>query len=483
MLYNSTYVGENILSLSPDAYIESENINYTEEKRKIENAQILMNSFSNIQQANSTETDVLKTSWPILEGLQLYDIQSKTFFTAGTVTEEINPANIVPYLFKKAMLSNYKYANSNVTYNNNDPLQVIAEVFASVDPNDTKIKLYFSDSTAPKYISFEMSNYIDISQIRLFSLCRFDGGHTTLQIQGYNEETLDYDVLGSFDIGGTTAIDQKIDVDPQFINNKYKKFKLFKTINAGTLYVYALNFFPSKSYTADISIYSQGQHISQIIPVPTLSFNNDSFNINAIHPLQDDFSEIAVKYESKKMLPFYNLKNTIHFNYPFIELTEIYCDILPLELEPIIQTDNNTPYIVTASSNIPAADAYLVFDGTDNVAFSVACDASGVPTGGSVEHIIELPSPEVIYRLVMKTGVAANAPKHYKFEGSVDGTTYDTILDVTQDISVDNLELTKTWDSSLYKPYSYYKITILQGPASGNVEVLKYLLYKEKSTI
>ena len=86
-----------------------------------------------------------------------------------------------------------------------------------------------------------------------------------------------------------------------------------------------------------------------------------------------------------------------------------------------------------------------------------------------------------IYKLQTDYGLAIEAPKEYTVSGSFDDATYVELLSVSQDVAIDDLSLTKSFDITKYDAYKFYKIHITLGNVNSNVSFRQYTLLKESA--
>jgi len=446
MILDAKIVNNKIYSLTKDSDIISEPLTQLineNDLRKFKNIQMQM-TFNQLQQ--SSDVDVLLTSEPIISGDKLYDLDAETSFVAGTSTP-VNTPDTIKYTLNKDLCN--------------------IENTAGYDLNRTSTSGAWI--TQGKHIIFELPNPVVVNGVYM------NNGtvNNTINISASNDGVI-YTHLADVSNASLSYTDI-----PNTI--AYKFYKLSTDTKDG--YLYNDFYFMCEGYSVDISAYSNGTNIPNIITLPSISIidTKDNTKYELVNNYINHISEAQLTYmhyDDVTIFPARETTNEIKLGVYDNIINELYYEYDTLKTESIIQTDNSTPNTITASSNITASNAYKIFDGDDTtVAYSVACDANGVV---DVEHIVEFPTPTYIYKFGMVTGVASNAPKHYIFSGSQDNSTYTTILDITQNISVDNLELTKRYDPSKYVAYKYYKITILEGPASANVEALQYKLYEEK---
>ena len=441
MLQNAKIIDGKVYSLSSDSLVKSEPLvqpTGVDDFRTFSNIQTML-EYKNIQQ--STDVDVLLTDEIIVAGDKLYDVDAGLEFTAGAVT-----TSEAAHFYNKNII--------NVTSIN--------------------LPLVYNDYTSPYgCLRFEGTNstYTYITTNKEFVI-EFDNEMTFTKLTIAHHTSLNLEVLGSNDGVLFTSIGSVYDAGNDIITDKtpYKFYKFLSISGIGYYpHIYSIVFYIDGS-SVDISAYSNGTNIPNIIKLPSTSFNNEPLTLEKT--IKSD-ELLYVHYNDKVITPSIELETEIAFNQRGTQLNELYYEYELLKTIAIVQTDDATPNTITSTEASP----YIAFDGdSTSTAYSVACDASGVC---NIEHKMTFATPTPIYKLGMVTGLAANAPKHYIFSGSDDDTSYTTILDITQDISVDDLELTKVYDPSTYHAYKYYKIVVDQGPISGNVEVKQYKLYKE----
>jgi len=121
-------------------------------------------------------------------------------------------------------------------------------------------------------------------------------------------------------------------------------------------------------------------------------------------------------------------------------------------------------------------DAYKVFDGIDEPAFSEAVPSDGVI---DIQHIYNLATPVTCYGIKFKVNASVDAPKTIIVSGSNDNTAYDELITIDIEVGVDNIEFTRFFDIDLCNDYAYYKIALTKGTPDGNVSINEYELIKE----
>ena len=233
------------------------------------------------------------------------------------------------------------------------------------------------------------------------------------------------------------------------------------------------------TYDVDVSsITAGGTPTSATIPyiikfndiVATENFVN--FNGSVVYFQYDNIVFDA----SRTITPEVNLKikdmkvDEIAFRTYLVDL------ILP---EPM--TSNTTPANSVTGTNLNDNSlAYKVFDGVSTGNVLGTTDTNNVC---SLIHEYQFDNPTIVYKFGMFTAAAANAPATYTLSGSTDGTNYTELLNISQEISIDDLKLDKKIDTSLQAAYTYYKIEITSGnAASTDIIVNQYSLYIENPT-
>lgn len=450
MLQDAKIVSGNVYSLSPTSLVKSESIfqpTGIDDFRTFSNIQTML-KYKNIQQ--SAEVDIILTDESISEGDMLYDVDAGVEFPAGAVT--VADANAAIEYNMHIVDIHCEYSDDYTS----EQLESASFVWSAKNMLGVGIA-YYTQIKLNGYITIELESSLTIVKLAF----KTDRVST---FSGSNDGITFTDILT---LPNTSDVYTTADIsDPK----DYKFYKISNNNSSYDIRIHLLRFFTVPNQV-DISSYSNGANIPNIIKIPDTSFNNELLTLEKTIKSDDGF--LFIHYNDKVIYPSRELETEIAFKQHGSQLNEIYYEYESLKTEAIIQTDDSTPNAVTSTEASP----YLAFDGdSSSIAYSVACDATGVC---SVEHKMTFASPTFIYKLGMVTSTAANAPKHYIFSGSDDDTTYTTILDVTQDVSIDDLELTKTYDPSIYHAYTYYKIVVDQGPVSDNVEVKQYKLYKE----
>jgi len=233
-------------------------------------------------------------------------------------------------------------------------------------------------------------------------------------------------------------------------------------------------------YDVDVSaITAGGTPTAATIPY-IIKFNNIqatenfvNFNGSTVYFQYDDVTFDA----SRTVTPEVNLKikdmkaTEISFRTYLIDL------ILP---EPM--TSNTAPANSVTGTNLNDNSlAYKVFDGVSTGNTLGTTDASNVC---DLIHVYQFDNPTIVYKFGMSTGLATNAPATYTVSGSTDGSTYTELINVTQQVSVDNLSLTKLIDPALQNAYTYYKIEITSGnDVNTDIIVNQYSLYIENPVV
>jgi len=156
-------------------------------------------------------------------------------------------------------------------------------------------------------------------------------------------------------------------------------------------------------------------------------------------------------------------------------MEEIVMDKHQTKLKSAIPTQTENSDSIISSDNVKD-DAYKVFDGKSESAYSIACDSEGVV---DIFHTFKFEEKEQILALKILCNKAENSPQEITLSGSDDNSEFTELIKMKQEIVIDDFEISKRLDIENYKPYQYYKIHVTKGPKDKNVSVNEYYLMKE----
>ena len=160
----------------------------------------------------------------------------------------------------------------------------------------------------------------------------------------------------------------------------------------------------------------------------------------------------------------------------------VYCDTngkLYYDVTPIMTSDNTpSPYVASTSNYENKYDAFHLFDGTSGSAWSTS-PSLNMKQG---EVILDFGTKQLINTIIMECNNYSTLnptfmPKNFIIYGSEDGSTYNEIIEVTEQTNwkIAEKRLFVTNNTSSYR---YYKIYVYEnnGYSCVNIGELRYLL-------
>jgi len=446
-LHNTESVNGYLKALSDDATASSELVVASMTDEYFRNIKGLRGLFKLANLSQSTEADTLYKYF-LTEGdsFKIKNSQGLHDFTVGAVTQTdpIIDTNI------HDILSNIeKVVEFNSYY------------FSKLFTNENSQNGYMGEFIYSRDKPFNITSF------------HFKGAYTGYEVVvSSSDDNINYNELSRI----------SVNQEYQVLNITTEKFKYYKfqclrdgvVASVGMRAAYLKSTFDS----CDTSSVTNGEIPTEVYRIPEVKINNILLPINQL--IQSN-KLTYITYDNTQLYPTGSLEMSVALKSTNNEMLEFSYQEYSLNLSPSNATltadDSPNDLVEISGANSENINAFNLFDGDiSSDAFSITTD-----DGATFDLVYKytFDTPTTIFSIKALFGLSNEAVSSYKVEGSLDDSTYVTLLDIVdQSISIDDYKQVKKLSIDKYDAYKYYRISFTKGCTANDLVNIKqfYLL-------
>lgn len=471
MLNGATSTGNILLARNNNAVAISKEINQLlidVDYRSIKNLMVHQ-LLANIVTRSNISIDSFNTSTPLSAGDEIIIKKAdgkyySLILDSNMITTNIDASNLIP-----VMISNNSPSGLLTPFSGSNSIYLCF----TTNKNNTS----YSISNDIKTFTYQFENNDPVLIKKIY--CKLEISNSNCTLYGSNNG-IDFTSLGTTNTGKILTYSFTHD-----IAYSYYKF-VFSNPSGYQTFVQNIELLGA-GYTIDTSSITNGE-------IPTEVYKCNKFKFNEIYATEDisrrhiedsysGYSKLIARYNDIIFYPARNIVTQVELPVAGNQITEVTAEIYKLDLKigNEIHTANLTNgnlITVSGTNTIPLADAYKVFDGDSiNDGFREPSGTDGIV---DIVHVYEFDIPTTCYGINLVSGLAQEAIAAFKVSGSFNGIDYIELLNETQSIAVDNINLKRYFNINLYDAYKFYKIEVTKGNTENDfVSVKEYQLLTE----